>query len=158
MPELPTVDPSEYRIPSKPATVADLPPEERANFETLSKDEQTQYLGLRNHYQAILEEGAEEELESEAVQAQVNKLDRELERDYPLEFDNTRVRDSELGFWAEDEDDELGITPDNDDDWDESMITSIAESELEVHREVREYTRAAIWDMPLLQSMDDHRA
>lgn len=152
VPKLPEVDPSEYRIPEKPTTRADLDAEERASFDTLTKEEQTEYLGLRNHYQAILEEGAEEELESEELQRDINQLDREMERDFPIEFDNTRVRDNEIGYWAEDEEDEMGVTPDNDDDWDESMITTVAEAELELHREIREYTRVAIWDMPLLQS------
>ena len=54
------------------------------------------------------------------------------------------------GLWQEDEDDEFGQVPDDDDEYTEDMLTSVAESELEVHREVREYTRRAAWDLPLL--------
>jgi small subunit ribosomal protein S35 len=57
---------------------------------------------------------------------------------------------SELGFWGEDEDDELGRMPDNDDWEDDSMVTAIAENDLDLMRDIRQYTRVAAWDMPLL--------
>ena len=151
VPDLPEVDPTNYRIPSNPATPADLDPEERANYETLSKEEQVKYLGLRNHYQAVFEDGGDD-LDSDDAQRQIAQLDQEAEIAHPFTFDMSVTKDRELGYWGEDEEDELGQTPDDDDTWDESMITSIAESELEVHREVREYTRVAAWEMPLLQS------
>lgn len=39
-----------------------------------------------------------------------------------------------------------------DDEYGEDDITSIAHRELEQHREIREYTRLAAWEMPLLAS------
>lgn len=152
MPDLPEVDPKDYRTPSNPSTPADLDPEERANYETLSKEEQVKYLGLYNHYQAIFEDG-DDDLDSEDAQRQIDQLGREAEMAHPENFDMSVIKERDLGYWGEEEDDELGQTPDDDDTWDESMITSVAESQLEVHREVREYTRVAAWEMPLLQSM-----
>ena len=150
--QLPEVDPKDYRTPSSPAKPADLDPEERANYETLSKEEQVKFLGLQNHYQAMLEDG-DAVLDSEDVQRQIDQVDRESEIAYPFAFNlNSVVKDRELGYWGEEEEDELARTVDDDDTWDESMITSVAESQLEVHREVREYTRVAAWEMPLLHS------
>lgn len=67
-------------------------------------------------------------------------------------INDTRVPRSELGFWGDDEDDELGQAPDGE-DGPEGDMTSIAHDELALHREIREYARLAAWDMPSLSSM-----
>jgi small subunit ribosomal protein S35 len=72
--------------------------------------------------------------------------------DLPIEDRLPPLKPSEVGLFAEDDPDTFAQVEDADDDWDESMITSIAESELQLHREIREYTRMAAWDMPLLTS------
>ena len=95
----------------------------------------------------------EPEEESAYFDKAISQMGREIEREAPEVFENpTRLKPSEVGFWAEDEEDELGRYEDADDDVDESMMTAMAESELELHREIRQYTRAAAWDMPLLTS------
>ena len=149
---LPHVNPSDFLTPANPMTPDDLDPEERTEYETLSQPDRENYLGLRNHYVAMFEQPDDD---SATIDREVQKLDREIEKEAPLEFETTtnKLKPGEVGFWAEDEDDELGRYEDADDDWDESMINAVAESELELHREIREYTRVAAWDMPLLSSM-----
>lgn len=149
--EPPHVDPSNYLTPSKPITADDLPPEERAQYETLSQADRENYLGLQNHYIAVFEQPEDDEALEEAI----DRLDREIEKESPFEFESkVSLRPGELGFWAEDEPDEMGVVEDGDDEYDESMITAVAENELELHREIRQYTRVAAWDMPLLSSMN----
>ena len=147
---LPQVDPSEFKTPSTPIDASDLDPVERAEYETLAQHKQEEYLGLRNHYIAMFEEP---DWDSALAEKQISKMDYELEQKYPLDLDPPeRLKPAEIGYWAEDEDDEFGVQEDADDDTDESMINAVAESELELHREIRQYTRAAAWDMPLLAS------
>ena len=88
------------------------------------------------------------EMEMEATEI-AREVDREVE---PLRFQDYRARGQEVGFWADEEDDEFGQVEDDDDDFEEEDITSVAHSELEVHREMREYARIVAWDMPLLKS------
>ena len=53
-----------------------------------------------------------------------------------------------LGFWAEGEE---SMGPDEDYYGDD--LTSLGHSELEKHRELREYARLIAWEMPLLNRM-----
>ncbi|KAL4935004.1 hypothetical protein BDV06DRAFT_229224, partial [Aspergillus oleicola] len=76
----------------------------------------------------------------------VNKVDRE----YPLRF--TEDRKKQTGFWADEEDDEFGIVPDEEEVNDDE-ITSAAHAEVELHREMREYARITAWDMPHLSKL-----
>lgn len=145
------LDESEYLKPQKPYTLSDLSPAERADYEQLSKHDQTQYMKLQNHFKALFESSdSQTELESLADQA-----DREIEREggpsVALEFSTARAKGAEVGYWAEDEDDEFGQMEDADNEWSEEHITTVAESELDLHRDIREYTRIAAWDLPLLQ-------
>jgi hypothetical protein len=147
---LPYVDPSSYRTPSTPITADDLDPEDRANFETLSEPKKEEYLGLQNHYIAILEEP---DGESRYANAMEDRMVEEIEREAPDEIGRIeKLAPQDIGYWAEEEEDELGLHEDGDDDADESHITAVAEAELELHREIRQYTRIAAWDMPLLTS------
>lgn len=142
------IDSNEYLTPTRPVTVADLDSEQRADYDSLSKPDQEKYLGLQNHLAAIFES----EEASEALDDLVDKVDREVEKETePLDFPDVPLAPSQEGFWALDEPDEFGQVEDDEEELDESDISSIAHSELEVHREVREYTRVAAWDMPLLQ-------
>jgi len=140
-------EPDEYLSPSAPVSVQDLDPQARADFEVLSKPDQTKYLALQNHYRALVESAEGDEV----LDRLADEIDREMDReDDPIDFPTARARGPEVGFWAEDEEDEFGEMADEDDDFRDEYITSVAESELELHREVREYTRIAAWDMPLL--------
>ncbi|KAK4946404.1 37S ribosomal protein S24, mitochondrial [Elasticomyces elasticus] len=139
-------DPSEYLTPSTPISVADLDPNERADYEVLSKPQQEEYLALQNHYAAMFESvDADAALDEIAMQVD-RQVDSEVE---PLDFPEDQMRRQDMNFWAVDEDDEFGQV-EEEEPWDDSAITSVAHSELEVHREVREYTRVIAWDMPLL--------
>ena len=138
----------ELQIPAKPYTAADLDPQERATFETMSKDEQKRYLDVQNHFKAILESEEMSAVTDEEAKAAASEIQRS--GIVPLMPEERNLAALKDGFWQEDEDDEFGQVPDDDDETTDDMITSVAESELEVHREIREYTRIAAWDLPLL--------
>ena len=56
-------------------------------------------------------------------------------------------------FWGEEETDSDLITDElGEDDFEEDDILSMGHGKLEEHRELREYARIAIWEMPLLSS------
>lgn len=74
-----------------------------------------------------------------------------VEKEVKMRFEDVRERNR--GFWAEEQDDEFANAEDGDDTFNDDEITSMAHAELELHREVREYSRIAAWDMPLLSSM-----
>ncbi|KAI1621144.1 mitochondrial ribosomal subunit protein-domain-containing protein [Exophiala viscosa] len=139
-------DPSEYLTPSTPISVADLDRQERADYEVLTKPQQEEYLALQNHYAAMFESiDADPAMDDIAMQVD-RQVDSEVE---PLDFPEDQLPRRDMNFWAVDEDDEFGQV-EEEAPWDDSAITSVAHSELEVHREVREYTRVIAWDMPLL--------
>jgi small subunit ribosomal protein S35 len=133
----------------KPFIPADFTPQERAEYELLSKEEQAAELTRINAVKDALDSG---ELDEE-IDMEVAEMSREVDREVePLRYLDYRARGQEVGFWADDEDDEFGQVEDDDDDFEEEDITSVAHSELEVHREMREYARIVAWDMPLLKS------
>lgn len=134
--------------PAKPYTVEDLDPHERASYEVLSKEEQTRYLAIQNHFKAVTESEEIESLSEDEAVVFARELDRSGVVPNPVEERNLqKLRE---GFWQDEEDDEFGQTEDGDDEKSDDLITSVAESELEVQREIREYTRIAAWDLPLL--------
>jgi small subunit ribosomal protein S35 len=137
----------------KPFTVADFTPQQRADYEQLSKEEQAAEL---NRINAMLEAMDSPEFDAE-MEKEATEIAREIDREIePLRFQDYRARGQEVGFWADEEDDEFGQVEDDDDDIEEEDITSVAHSELEVHREMREYARIVAWDMPLLKSKPCH--
>ena len=134
---------------SNPFTPSDFTPEERATYEQLSKEEQAAQIERLNAVQDVLDSG---ELDEE-IDRDVAEIAREVDRESePLRFIDYRARGREVGFWADEEDDEFGQVEDDDDDFGEEDMTSVAHSELDVHREMREYARIVAWDMPLLKS------
>lgn len=135
-----------YLTPGTLITAADLDPEERASYDELSKADQEEYLALQNHYAAVFESAhAEDEGGWDAL---VNQVDREVQKE--AGFNRIERVPAGKGFWSSDEEDEIGRV-DKEEPWDDSAISSVAHSELDVHREIREYTRVIAWDMPLLQ-------
>jgi small subunit ribosomal protein S35 len=141
--------------PSTPAqldnevfTVEDMNPEMRADYEQLSKEEQAQALQDINRTINTMP-SPEEEAE---LERQMKAAIREINQQIPEEYDNTPLSPREIGFWADDEDDEFAQVPDDDDEFDEADISTIAHSDLELHREMREYQRIVAWEMPLLNS------
>lgn len=84
----------------------------------------------------------------------LREIDQEvtsIERQMPLSFVTGKVK---LGFWGEDEEDEFAQLEDDDDDFQDDAMTSMAHTELEQHRELREYARIIAWDMPSLTGTD----
>ena len=136
----------ELQTPAQPYTVADLDPNERAHYETLSKQDQTQYLAVQNHVKAIMESDEVAAMSEDQARTAAREIDRSGISPNFLEERNLQALKD--GYWQEDEDDEFGIVPDDDDEFSEDLITSVAESELEVHREIRDYTRIAAWELP----------
>jgi hypothetical protein len=143
-------EPSDYLTPEVPLTLDDLTRDERKDYDALSSEKRNDYLPRLNHYKA-LSEATDRQMDDETQQKVISQSNRAN----PLDLKPRLATDAKsgMGIWAEDEDDELGQSPDNDDDIDPSAITSVAESELQLHREIRQYTRVAAWEMPLLTSM-----
>lgn len=146
--------PDEYLVPEEPLKVADLDPEERADYEALPKDQQDDYLARLNHFKAFSESPLTDGVET-FNKEQYESIVNSAQREFPVQSSIPRAFNpaSGAGFWADDESDEFGQEPDNDDKWDSSMITTVAENELQLHREIRQYTRVVAWEMPLLASM-----
>lgn len=68
----------------------------------------------------------------------------------PLRKTQRAIRGS---FWNEEERDSEMITNEfGEDDFEEDDITGMGHAKLEEHREMREYARIAVWEMPLLSS------
>lgn len=143
-----------YETPAIPASAEDLTEDEMALMTELVKDAPESFrgdpVGLYNHLLAEAESMEKEDGMDKSV------LD-EFERDFSLGGDDLdvgveRLDRRKIGWHARDEEDEFALTEDADDEHDDSDITSVAHSELDVHREIREYTRVVAWDMPLLQS------
>lgn len=83
-----------------------------------------------------------------AAFAELEKSVNQIDKEYPMRFDD--VREKRVGFWGDEEDDEFALVEDADEEFNDDDITSMAHAELEVHREIREYARIAAWDMPFL--------
>lgn len=147
--DLSSIDTSDFLKPSTPITPRDLSPSQRADYEALPKDQQPKYLDIVNHDRALAESPAEREW----LEARANALAQEFNREQTWSPTIRRAKPNEYGFWATDEDDEFGVFEDDDDVESDDQLTSIAESQLELHRDLREYTRRAAWELPLLSSM-----
>lgn len=82
------------------------------------------------------------------LERSVSQASEEFAREEPhVTINYTRPK---LGFMAMGEDD-----PDNvgeDEEFRGDDMTSIAHGQLEQHREIREYMRIAVWEMPMLSS------
>ncbi|KAJ9603521.1 37S ribosomal protein S24, mitochondrial [Cladophialophora chaetospira] len=149
-----------YKTPNHPIALEDLDADELADYDMLTPKDKAAYLKLQNHYAAEFEEAGidtwsdhDGELEDPFMDKVVADLERKLDRETePLDFPDVPLQAKEKGFWAlDEEDDEFTQVEDGEEEWDESAISSVAQSELDLHREVREYTRVIAWDMPLLQ-------
>lgn len=99
--------------------------------------------------QAIADDFANPETRG-PILSEINQSVYEMDREIPLPFNDTKPKT--MGFWGEDEEDEFALVEDDDDEFKNNDISSIAHAELEQHREIREYARIAAWDMPMLSS------
>jgi hypothetical protein len=114
-------------------------PRRRASRENLKKAEDTAFEMLQRSDRSTMLDDAEESMKDlDEWASEVNRLVK-VKRD---------------SFWGEDEEDQDLVTEDMDDDMDfgEDDIMSLAHGKLEEHREYREYARVAAWQMPLLSS------
>jgi small subunit ribosomal protein S35 len=73
--------------------------------------------------------------------------DRQLSED--LYKDDVGEKPVKSSFWFDEEDPDTNT---EEQEFDEDDITSMAHGKLEEVREMRHYTRLAVWDMPLLSS------
>ncbi|WEW57622.1 37S ribosomal protein S24, mitochondrial [Emydomyces testavorans] len=73
-----------------------------------------------------------------------------IQKQIPLKFGAGKPR---LGFWGEDEDDDFAKVEDDDDEFKDDAITSMAHAELHQHRHLRKYARITAWDMPSLSAL-----
>lgn len=144
-------DPSEYLTPSQPIIAEEVSPEELEQMKELLGGKTGDPIGLYNHLMALAESLDGEKGLDPAI---MDEMERDIEGDEDVDFPPDVLTRRETGWFAADEgDDEFAMAEDADDEIDDSHITSVAHSQLEVHREVREYTRVVAWDMPLLTSM-----
>lgn len=75
--------------------------------------------------------------------------DRELAEE--LRRDDLGERPNKSSFWFDENDPENNT--EEHDEWNEDDITSMAHSKLDEVRDMRQYARLAVWEMPLLSSM-----
>lgn len=136
-------------------TIEDLDPDGRAQFDRSSPEDQDEMRqALRSLKKGDTPEslsrqlGAMEEFDEAEIAREVDKIDRQA----PISFREVKPNKTNVGFWAEDEDDEFGQVFDNDDEFHDDEITTPAHAQLDLHRDMREYQRRVAWDMPLLRS------
>lgn len=99
---------------------------------------------------AIDAHGLREETNAMRSSMEKDVFNLEREADFPRAV--PRLRPGQTGFWAMDEEDEFAMTKDGDDHFNDDDITSMAHSQLQEHRDLRELARIAVWEMPLLSS------
>ncbi|KAI9039913.1 mitochondrial 37S ribosomal protein mS35 [Aspergillus affinis] len=142
---------------SSPSTLDDMPTmpdyspdllskEEKSMYDMLSPEERVQFDAENRR---MVAEFNDPEKRANAL-ADLNREVANLERG-GLRFED--IREKRPGFWAEEEDDEFGLVEDADDEFREDEMTSMAHAEVELHRDIREWTRIAAWDMPFLSQL-----
>ncbi|KAK5045251.1 hypothetical protein LTR84_009357 [Exophiala bonariae] len=141
-------DPKDYLSPAQPIVAEEVSPEELEQMKELLGGKPGDPIGLYNHLMALAESLDGEKGLDPAI---MDDMERDINAEEDVDFPIDTLSKRDVGWFADDEDaDEFAMNEDADDDIDDSHITSVAHSQLEVHREVREYTRVVAWDMPLL--------
>lgn len=132
------------RLPFK-FSLADLDPEERRAYKSLSVEEQKEWEeDSRKMYEHMTSPEVEQQLASDIALAA-----HEVAEETPhAEISIPRIK-SGLMSMGEIEEQDSG----EDEEFEGDDITSLGHGELEQHRELREYARIAAWEMPLLNSM-----
>lgn len=123
-----------------------LEPEERSMYDLMSPEDREIF---DQNSQAIANDFANPETRA-PILSEINQSVYEMDREIPMPFNDTKPK--MMGFWGEDEEDEFALVEDDDDEFKNDDMSSIAHAELEQHREIREYARIAAWDMPMLSS------
>jgi small subunit ribosomal protein S35 len=126
-------------------SVNDLPDEDKEVWNMMSAEERAEFEAEYKKYVGEYNDPDKRREESVELDRIISQIDREMPEPPDTEKKPT------LGFWGEDEEDEFAMVEDGNESSDD-VITSMAEAELELHREMRHYARIAAWDMPLLTS------
>ncbi|KAE8328352.1 hypothetical protein BDV24DRAFT_137322 [Aspergillus arachidicola] len=141
-------EPRPEELPSMAEYSPDLlSKEERSMYDMLAPEEREQFDAENRR---MVEEFNDPQKRAAAF-AELEKSVNQIDKEYPMRFDD--VREKRVGFWGDEEDDEFALVEDADEEFNDDDITSMAHAELEVHREIREYARIAAWDMPLLSHL-----
>ncbi len=153
--QTPTPDTSrqEAQSTTQHLTIEDLEDDARAEFDRASPEEQQEWReGLKALSEVDQTASFTDDLDAmeEAMTRDVEEIDRET----PFAFPEQRPNKNNGGFWADEEQDELGQVFDDDDDFQADDMTTVAHAQLDLHRDMREYQRRIAWDMPLLSSME----
>jgi small subunit ribosomal protein S35 len=131
-----------------------LEPQEEQAYELLSPEERAEADEYGRSLHALM---TSPQVDAD-MSSDIASLLKDLEREAPSPSFNLSILPREKGYWAEgEEDDEDAQAPDMD-EWKEDDMSSYAHGDLEQHREAREYSRLAAWELPLLSSMSKHRS
>ncbi|KAL4920002.1 mitochondrial ribosomal subunit protein-domain-containing protein [Aspergillus aurantiobrunneus] len=144
---VPPRDPRPEDLPPAPEYSPDqLSKEDRQMYDMMSQQEREEFDAEQHRLVAEFNDPVKRKAMFAEIEEEVNNM----ERAQPMKFTEPvrKVR----GFWARNEDDEFGVVEDQD-EFNDDEITSMAHAEVELHREVREYARITAWDMPLLSKM-----
>lgn len=145
-------DPRPDEYPPVPEYSPDLlSPEEKSMYERLPPEEREEFDAENRR----LVDQFNDPVQRAKVFSELDRASMDIEKQTPLRFEEPPTRKGS-GFWSEAEEDEFADVEDGDDSPEDNEITSMAHAEVELHREVREYTRIAAWDMPLLSSTALH--
>lgn len=139
-----------FRTPPQTVIPRGIPVQRRAAHDEASVSPEQRKAFEEELNAAIDEYGLRDETNvmRDSMEKDVFSLEREA--DYPRTV--PRMRPGQVGFWAMDEEDEFAMTKDGDDHFNDDDITSMAHSQLQEHRDLREWARVAVWEMPLLSS------
>ncbi|KAJ5769996.1 uncharacterized protein N7511_002047 [Penicillium nucicola] len=144
--------------PPKDLTLDELPPvpeyspstmpkELQSMYDLMSPEERTEFDAENARMAAEFNDPAKRS----AAFALIEKELQQLEKRDDMRFEDIHPR--RAGFWAEDDPDEFAQVEDGDEEVNDDEITSMAYTELELHREMREYARITAWDMPMLSKL-----
>ncbi|RAL01170.1 mitochondrial 37S ribosomal protein mS35 [Aspergillus ibericus CBS 121593] len=141
-------DPRPEDLPPMPEYSPDLlSAEDRARYDALTPGQRHRFDEVNRRIVADYNDP----VKRAAMFSELDQQAQDIDREAPVRFVDQRMRSP--GLWAEDEPDEFSHVEDGDDDFNDDEMTTVAHAQLEEHREIREYTRIAAWDMPLLSEL-----
>jgi small subunit ribosomal protein S35 len=143
--------------PPKELTLEEFPPvpeyspdlmtkELRSMYDLMSPEERADFDAENTRMVAEFNDPAKRIAAFALIEKELQQIDKAED----LRFEDIRPRTP--GFWAEDDPDEMAQVEDGDEEVNDDEITSMAHTEMELHREMREYARITAWDMPMLSS------
>ncbi|KAJ5990036.1 hypothetical protein N7499_010562 [Penicillium canescens] len=144
--------------PPKELTLEEFPPvpeyspdlmtkELRSMYDLMSPEERADFDAENTRMVAEFNDPAKRSAAFALIEKELQQIDKAED----LRFEDIRPRTP--GFWAEDDPDEMAQVEDGDEEVNDDEITSMAHTEMELHREMREYARITAWDMPMLSKL-----